>query len=199
MKKIHLINDTSPDKSSVYTEQKRYRIFLGNGLTFYYSTKKDFTYAMAEINRNLNIILFELNEMWIYCFSEYRRLWYYMPDLTFGSDEATILELDKDLNRNFQLASQRSKLTNGNVFTFKSIYAIIECLHKELKIFLEIRKARKHYLDCNLLDSKIRHLISLRNQTDSISVTPKYSNKKDPQKIIKKNSFHKSAGLPKSQ
>lgn len=192
MKKIGLKNYSKPDKSSVYTEKRRYSIFLGNGLTLTFTTNKDLSFAMAEINRRLNLILFDLNEMFIECFSEYRRLWFYLPPHTLMSEESKIIELNEMLQTRFRIVTERSGWTNGNAFSFKELYLIIDYLLEELNLFVKLRKAKKQYLECGILESKKRMIADARVRLDNIAILPKYSPKKNPRTVIKKNSFRRN-------
>lgn len=175
MKKVRLVNYATPDKSSILTKQRRYSIFLGNGKTLYFSTRKDLTYAMAEINRQLNVIVFELNEMWISAFIEYRRLWFYLPAQTVTSDDMKIMVLNGTIEKRFTLLATRSSWINGNSFSFKYLYEIIECLTAQLKMFREIRKEKNQYLESKIIEVKIKTLARIYQDIKTMDIKERYA------------------------
>lgn len=176
MKKIKIKSAGLPDKSSHLKEGKKFTIFLGNGITMYFTTVKDKNYALAEINRRLNAILFELNEMYIFLFGEYRRLWFYMINESMMR-ETKIHESNSEINRNFALLTERSHWVNGNVFSFKNIEIVMNNLEWQIEALAEIRRDKKQYIEYHLLQTKRHGLDIIRDALKNLNITGKYSSR----------------------
>lgn len=191
MKQMDIKPHLSVNKSSIYTQAKRYTLLLGNGITLYFSTIKDYNYAVSEINRQLNAIVFELNELFICCFTEYRRLWFYIkPNMHYDSEEQQILAKNKEIGNLFEKLSTTMFQMNGNVFCFKNIYQIIELLVFELSILVNIRRGKKQYLEVKIIEVKIKTLQRLHNDLKNITVVPKYCAGKKSKNYSRKNYFN---------
>lgn len=175
MKKLSIKISPNSDKSSIYTEQKRYTILLGNGLTRCYSTNKDFTFAVSEINRQLNNMVFELNEIFIFCFTEYRRLWFHLPHIKYLSHEQEILDKNMEILRLFEKLSVTTYQKNGNVFAFRTLFDLMDCLMSELVIFSGIGKNKKQCIETKVIDVKIKTIERLYFELKHMDVKSKYS------------------------
>lgn len=174
MKKIAIRSAEIPDKSSIITQRRRYSVLLGNGIRLTYSTKKDLTFCLANINRQLNVIMFELNEIYIFTFAEYRRIWYYLSSDR-ASIERHISDLHADINRAFRMLAERSGWANGNVFSYKYLYQVIEALRSEIDLMASVRKNKKQYIEFNLLQSKLRTMDKIKNDLENMSVDARYA------------------------
>lgn len=164
------------DKSSIYQKQNTYSIFLGNDIKLSYTTKKDLNYALAEINRRLNAIIFELNELWILSFTEYRRLWFYLPGgNAVIAQEFHILELQGELHKFFTLLSDRSSWVNGNVFSFKYLFNIIKDLNEIFSMLSVIRKKKGQFIEYNVIQVRIRTLNKIMDDLKNLSVNSRYA------------------------
>lgn len=61
-------------KSSLLTREKRYIIFLGNGLTVYFTNINEAKSYLNATNRFLNNLMHNLSSIYIQIWSEYRKL-----------------------------------------------------------------------------------------------------------------------------
>lgn len=178
MRRVYLVNYTPKNKKSVYIDRKsRFTIYLGNQRWLRYSTQKDCSFAIAEINRRLNDALFELNEMWIQSFAEYRRIWFYLTPLSNRSDETTIINLNQDIAKVMALLTERSSWQNGNEFSFKYFYLIIESLTEQYKVFSKLRRSRKQCLEGRIDETRICTLERIRESLETMTIETKYSPK----------------------
>jgi len=177
MKRVQIKSAQTPDKSNIVTQQKRFTILLGNGVHLTYTTQKDTNYALAEINRKLNVIMFELNEMWIFSFTEYRRIWFYIPSTVMDVNNQAMNELNEDITRAFALLTERSSWVNGNVFSFKFLFQITKSLKSELSVMAELRRMKKQYMEFHLLEMKKKTVERIEQDLKTMTVDAKYSAK----------------------
>lgn len=80
MKKINLKSVYKPTTAPGYAPQKLYKICLGNGKIINYTSVKAARADLAKINRQLNVWLCDMNEIYISIFTQYRRAWFYYYD-----------------------------------------------------------------------------------------------------------------------
>jgi hypothetical protein len=151
MKRIKLIHIAMPDFSSHYIRQKMYSVTLGNSVNKWFSNRKDALRYLATINRDLNLKLAELNYIYGFIFSEYRKNWYYFESTMKGNDNK-INSLFQSINKSFELTVERSHYENGNHFTFSHLYKIIADLNQVGSILIEIMTDKKFYADVQRLN-----------------------------------------------
>lgn len=174
MKRLRVNSGQTPVKSSIFKHQKCFTILLGNGIRLSYTTQKDFHYALAEVNRRLNVFLFELNEIYIFNFGEYRRLWFYLQtEIT--PDARYLVEHHNDIHRFFTLSIERTSGENGSVFSFKFLYNICESLVKQLAIMAEIRRRKRQFIEYHLLQTKIRAVKRISEELKGMTVEARYA------------------------
>lgn len=175
MKKIQVKTSGIADKTSIITKQRSHSVLLGNNVRLTYTTKKDLAYSLAEVNRRLNMIMFELNELWIFSFGEFRRIWFYMEPQSRLPHDRKFLELNQDINRAFALLPDRSHWVNGNVFSFKYLDQIIGALDEELKAMADVRRTKKQYIEYHVLQTKISFLERLNRDLKEMDIPAKYA------------------------
>lgn len=145
MKQIRINTLLNADKSSLLTRERRYRIFLGNGITVYFTNKKHAAAYIAETNRFLTRLASELNYLYIKIWSSYRHN-YFTIFHVFNKD-FKIKSSIESIEKSFNMIATRSSWTNGNYFTFKWFTGIIEELQEmNDKIIKLIKEARISYL-----------------------------------------------------
>jgi hypothetical protein len=178
MKKINLVHFTPKNKETVYTVWQKYVIHLDNQRWLRYTTKKDLNFAMADINRQLNTLMFELNELWIASFAEYRRIWFYLPPLTYRSEEIKVKNCNTEIDRLMSLLTERSSWINGNTFSFKYLYLIIDYLTEQFGFYCKILTEKKHNLEVHVNQNRIITLRRIHESLKTLTVEPRYSPKK---------------------
>jgi hypothetical protein len=159
MREVRLFKIDLPNKSSVYTEQRTYRVFLGNETKRSFSNFKDAKAFLSETNRFLTEKLYELNYMYSVVFTEYRKVWFYM------SDNHSIRRIEDKVNESFALidrgfiqAGDRSGTTNGNYFIFNYFSNICENLITVLELIIQVHTHRNYFGDiktANALKTRI--------------------------------------------
>jgi hypothetical protein len=159
MKRIKLTHIGTPDLSSHYIKQKMYSVTLGNKVNKWFTNRKEALRYLVAINKELNLKLAELNFIYGYIFTEYRKNWYYFEKSMAGNDNE-INSLFLSINKAFELAVERSHYTNGNHFTFSHIYKIIGDLNAVADILTKIMTDKKFYADVqrmNVFISMLRY------------------------------------------
>lgn len=107
----HLI---PPDKSSIYTKEKRsYKIFLFNRKE-YYTDKKDATKRLAKINKELTSLCFQLSEITAEIYTLYR-----MDYFTLDARKKERLRISLiDFDKSFNAIEFRSQWPEGGFLAF---------------------------------------------------------------------------------
>jgi hypothetical protein len=173
MKRIKLNQVKSPDKSSIYTNAQRHTLCLGNDVKLSFTNKRAFNSAVFHINEDLTGILYQINDAYVLCFTEYRRLWFYLEN----QHSRTLHKSDEyqmELTRLFNLLSDRNGWANGNYFAFKYFYMIIDSLVGWLDNLVELRHKKKQYVEMRLLQQKQKEIAAIRLTLDNVG-------KKDPE------------------
>lgn len=171
MRKIAIDKIQSPDYQSHYIKQKQYQVFLGNGAKCYFTNKKDAKQFVAETNRFLNDRIHEINYMYGLVFNEYRAIWFFLHD----TDKTKIIGkkiiealnmVDVYLNN----AVNRSKTINGNHFTFKNVYGVIENLTDILNLINQVLEQRKYFRDLKRCKTFTRQLNFVKTELDNFGI-----------------------------
>ena len=158
MREIKLFKIELPNKSSVYIEQRTYRIWLGNETRRSFSNIKEAKHFLTETNRFLNEKLFELNYLYTVAFSEYRKVWFYLSDnYQTKRIEDKINECFAFMDKMFTNAGTRSETINGNYFVFNYLFAICEQLMMVFDKLIEVHVHRNYFADIKTVSSfKVR-------------------------------------------
>jgi len=167
MKKIKLTQTKEPDKSSIYTNAHNYALSLGFGIKLSSKNKRAFNSAVYHINEELTDILYQVNDAYIFCFTEYRRSWFYLGyryyHIVRKSDEHAA-----ELTRLFNLLADRNNWANGNYFAFKYFYLIIDGLVDWMDGLIELRQKKKQYVEVKFLKQKQNEIASIRLQLENV-------------------------------
>lgn len=139
MKAIRIKNISLPDKTSAFTDRRRYTVSLGNGITRKFTNKAQAKQFLSEVSKYLTYKLHECNELYITVFGYYRRAWFYFdhnPE-TGSHDHATWYKLERSCKDNiemiaavFDMVYQRHKGENGNHFVFNNFYTILNSMER---------------------------------------------------------------------
>jgi hypothetical protein len=163
MREIKLFKIELPNKSSVYIEQRNYRVWLGNETKRTFPSVKEAKHFLAETNRFLSEKLFELNFMYTIAFSEYRKVWFYLSDnYDTKRIEDKVNECFAFADKMFTNAGTRSATLNGNYFVFNYLYAICEQLTIVFDKIIEVHKNRNYFAD-------IKTVTSFKTRIETIS------------------------------
>jgi hypothetical protein len=151
MKAIKINKIRKARKSSILTREKYHSIFLGNGLTCYFSNEKKAYAYMASTNRFLNNKVLELNKIYIEVWAEQRSM--YLVFYKLFSNDMTLSNFQVQIEKALDMIMTRSKYQNGNHFTFKWFYHIIELLKEWNEYLMELLKSKNRFY--NLYDLEI--------------------------------------------
>lgn len=159
MKQITLVNIGLPDKASVYTNAKKFTVFLGNETRHYFTSFKAAKQFLAVTNRFLNDQLHEINYIYINLFMEYRNIWFYLK----GREN-----IDKQITNSMEAiagylenACSKSKTINGNVFTFNHLFAACNELSEIARLAILVLTKKKRY-------NEVHRVKMFNNQLKSI-------------------------------
>lgn len=160
MRQIKIIKIGNPAKNSHYMKQNMYSVYLGNGVTEYFSSIKMAKNFLAKTNKFLNSKLHELNYIYTLLFSEYRRVWFYLSiesEINFCNE---MVSIDKMFNN----CINKCHYSNGNVYTIN----YLSNLSNKIAILLEdIKKVmiyKKIYVDVQRIDIYVRNTYNIRNE-----------------------------------
>lgn len=145
MRAINLFKIELPNKSSHYTKQRMYSVWLGNGAKRYFSNLKEAKAFMAETNRFLNDRLHELNYQYGVIFTEYRKVWFYLSDnYETRNFEKKIIGCFAFVDKFFIQAGTRSGTLNGNYFVFNYLFGICEYLITIINEIINVLNQRRY-------------------------------------------------------
>jgi hypothetical protein len=134
-----------------------YRIVLGNGQKEYFSSEKKAKRYLAEINRNLNSRLHELNQVYALITQEYRNKWFYFDIVTIENVNSKMNSIDKAM---LKLIIPRSG-PNFNYYVFTDISIIVKNLTDIINIIQKASLADGTYTEVHritFLDSWIKRI-----------------------------------------
>jgi len=158
MKRITLKETIPPDKSSVYTRDHKYCVFLGNGLRRFFTNRKHLRAFLVATNNFLNYKMHELNYLFGIIFAEYRRSWFYFtaghPVMKnrLADMEHNIRDEFSQMEKSFDWLTKRSGLTNGNYLTFKHLYLICDNLVSIVEVLKQVQHLRRYFAELRRLE-----------------------------------------------
>jgi len=149
MKAIKIIGLNLPDKTSVYTNNLRYTINLGNGIKKSFDNKAKAQKFLNEVSKYLTYKLHECNELYICVFTLYRRAWFYFDHNKPGSNFADLYAKDRlceahmiGITETFNILYKRANWANGNHFVFVHFNNILHALIETLNVLMELYAGR---------------------------------------------------------
>ncbi len=146
MKKIKIEKYDEPRVGSIYTRDKYYWVWLGNGSKHRFSNRKHAEAFLARTNRFLNERVFELNRLYVEVFAEYRRLWFYFDrGAMFGNEK--IENNIEWLNKKFNILIDRSGGENGNMNSFNNMRMIVDMLREIVLTLEELQKRKNNWVE----------------------------------------------------
>ncbi len=155
MKRIKIQNISPPDKTSVYTRNHYYSIFLASEKTIYFKNEVKAKQFLAETNRLYNSIMHEYNFIYIQLLTEYRTIWFYL-DQNFKNDIPVKIS---DLEKVFDLVIVKSSHSvNGNPFTFQYLIKIYTILHDIALSLRSVMQEKDYYHKIQQIDIFINQL-----------------------------------------
>ncbi len=124
MKRLKLTNIGMPTKGSVFTDDLKYRVNLGNGINKKFTSKAEAVKFLNEVSKYLTYKMHECNILYIEVFAYYRKAWFYF-DNDKVSTKLDLFKLERqcenamDIIKNaFTLLYKRQRSENGNYFVF---------------------------------------------------------------------------------
>jgi hypothetical protein len=148
MRKTHLHTITDPKPGSIYTRDKRYWIWLGNGVKCSFTNKKHAVSFLANLSKLVNEKLFELNLIYIDIFAEYRRLWFYfdVEQLRQSPDEQLHY-----INKNFDMMANNHR-QQSNIDAFNRLRNLIDDLKAFTQLVIEVAIKKNDHAVKNFLN-----------------------------------------------
>jgi len=192
MKRITLKETILPDKSSVYTRDHKYCVFLGNELRRFFTNRKHLRAFLVRTNQFLNYKMHELNYLFGIVFAEYRRSWFYFtaghPVMRnqLADMERSIRDELGQMEKSFDWLTKRSGLTNGNYLTFKHLYLICDNLVSIVEVLKQVQHLRRYFAELHRLE--IFRMQALRVK-ESLETYGKPGAETAPEEIIVREYF----------
>lgn len=165
MRKIRVGRITPPNDNPIvdYKYRKNYSVALGDGQIIFFSSKKKANAFLSDYNKKLNLILIDLNDIYIQVFQLYRISYFYFDHskrMQGNSAAKLISEIDTLIHKALlNLGSGTPHYTlsyiNGIISSCIKLCGIIEQLHQKRVSYYEIRMAqtingRLHYVSDRL-------------------------------------------------
>jgi len=141
MKKIEINNITFADKSSYWTKRRRHSVALGNGITVYFTNINNAKQFLAKTNRFLNDRMFELNQLLIDVFREYRLAWFHLKKESELISHSLITS-ESIFNRLVKL----NYSANYNMYTFIDLKKIVNLLLQSIDEMRIMYRRKKYYV-----------------------------------------------------
>jgi len=160
MKKIRLKEIQIGDKSRLITKLKKHSVFLGNGLTFYFTNIHHAEEFLVKTSRFLNFKLFEINEIYIDTRAMYRRNWFYL--------DGNACKLNNfQFNNNFiniEKAFDRICGHYKDYYVFKDFNNINDSLVIILKQLINLKRSMNNYAEIHQIETIISRIQFIDDQ-----------------------------------
>lgn len=131
MKRIELKNFSPPEKQSVYTKEKMYRVYLGNSHMYHFTAEFKVKKFLSETTNLLNDSLYIINELYSHTFKEFREYWFDADPHT----EMRISKMFQTIDVTFSRTVRKSH--EINIFAFRNMFLIIQELVEINNIMIE--------------------------------------------------------------
>jgi hypothetical protein len=131
MKKVNIRQMGSPDHQSVFTERKKYSVYLGNHSTSLFSNEKKAKKFLTDVNRVMNSKLVDLNMIYIEIFNEWRRCW---------------LALNDNLDNNFNSVNKMFRMS-VNTFSNQNHWAFTHIINISNEFLFIASKLKEYYIN----------------------------------------------------
>src|SRR5665213_2346257 len=121
MKKIKLNKYSIPDPGSVFTADKFYKVYLGNGYSVSFPNEKDTLAFLAQTNRDLTSKMYELNFLFSEVLKIYRHAWGYFEigkKNVVNNLQGSIKNKINAVENSFNFLIDRANWENGNHTVF---------------------------------------------------------------------------------
>jgi hypothetical protein len=170
MKKIGGYIVKSPDGQSVRLKLNTYSVFLKAGLKYLYSNRKEAEAYQNRLFYSLNRYSIVLNDLYINCFANYRRLWFYFDSgISDGNNIDTHL---KAIQRSFDLLHSRQLHPGSGASAILNYFDVIcNSMIKIYEIMSEKQKERNNYEAINNYSAQIytiERIVFELNNLDSL-------------------------------
>lgn len=150
MKRLKITKLAHPEKSSVFTKDLCYKVNLGNGICKHFKAKADAIKFLNEVSKYLTYKMHECNELYVACFTYYRRAWFYFDhDKLAQGNFADLYRMERHcedhiqtVNNAFNLLYRRQSFENGNYFIFTHFYNILNALQGITAILIELYESK---------------------------------------------------------
>lgn len=145
MKSIKINGLNNPDKESVFKDRLCYTVNLGNGISRKFTNKAEGLRFLNEVSKYLTYKMHECNELYIACFSHYRRAWFYFDHNknTMDRSRADLYHKErvcegaiKSIAETFTILYKRANWANGNHFVFVHFSNICTNLQEVCEILI---------------------------------------------------------------
>ncbi len=161
MKKIKL--------DQIQPENGQYKIYLGNGRTIFFPSKRKAQAFLNQTNKFLTQQTFEIHLLYMECWQEYQRCWFY-----FGSgdqqyslhfiNQQRCSDYLKSCEESLTLAISRSVWERGNSISFHCVNVAIKCLKDSVEILIPLFSKRSQTAETYRTSSVFSRLIDIENR-----------------------------------
>ena len=167
MKAIKITGLREPEAGSVYKDRLNYKVNLGNGITRTFSNKAAANAFLSEVSRYLTYKMHECNELYISCFTLYRRAWFYFDhnkntmQRSLGDlyhRERVCEQSIRNVSDTFTILYKRSNWVNGNHFVFvhfSNILTNLQQICENLQYLYENKSSPAINYELEILRTKI--------------------------------------------
>ncbi len=157
MKKLRLSNMVPPDPSSHYTRDKKYWVWLGNGVKRSFTNKKHADAFLVKLSKYMNEKIAEMNLIYAGLFTEYRLTWFYIdPNVSDGMDQRLIY-----INSIFSKLGNR--WNNSDINTLNNFKLLIEDLKGFATPILKALLAKNDYAAKHRIEISIARLTRIES------------------------------------
>jgi hypothetical protein len=165
MRAIHIDKLNKAQKRSIVTREKHHSICLGNGLTCYFTNEKKARTFLAETNRFLNQKVLELNRIYVDLWSEQRSM--YLVFFKAFSTDQKLRQFAANIEKSLDMVMTRSHYTNGNTFTFKYFYNVMDNLREWNDYLIVLLKGKNRFYNVYNLEIISQRLGWLKSVFDT--------------------------------
>lgn len=177
MRVIEVTEITLPNTDHFTQESRYYGIRLGNGFTVHFTSKRNAEKFASATKQFLTDCLIELNDIYIECWTHYRKNWFYFS----GRNEEnmkSMLKIEKqvvtELNTVERCFSQISRL-NDNLQPWKCISEALLSVLKICDHLIEVRRKRNEYVERKSVEILKKRVILLISEMSGFGSSQKHS------------------------
>jgi hypothetical protein len=164
MKKVTVDKYRKADKSSIYIEAKTNCITLGNGVNRSFTNYKECLSFIANINKEINVCIDQINLMFMDVFREYRIFFRSLE--TYQAQNFS--QLMHDIDNLVYRAISNSQSINGNHFTFHYLLKVCSMLRLAIEILVDRTRKLNYWHEKRTLEAMFSRVQQIEESLQSI-------------------------------